>query len=68
MDEASGQVLTIFDQNANANNNNITIAPNAGDDAGTKIDNSTGDYVISAAKGAVTLTSDGTHWYVISKN
>ncbi len=68
VDEASGQVLTIFDQNANANNNNITIAPNAGDDAGTKIDNSTGDYVISAAKGAVTLTSDGTHWYVISKN
>lgn len=57
----NGRYIAILDAGFNAGTNNITINPNASE----KINN-TSSYVISANGGAVTLTSNGTDWFVVS--
>lgn len=53
---ATGDLIIIKDAKGDANTNNITITPAAGN-----IDNAS-TLVISAAKGAVRLAYDGTQW------
>lgn len=57
----TGQTFCIKDGKGDANTNNITITPAAGN-----IDNA-GTYVINVAKGGAIIQYDGTQWIVLAK-
>lgn len=57
----NGRILIIKDINGAANTNNITIARHASE----KIENIAASYILQTNFGSITLTSDGTNWWMI---
>lgn len=59
---ANGRIITTTDASGAASSNNITINPHT-----SELINGTSSYVINANNGSVTLISNGTNWFAISK-